>query len=74
MSQSARNGKMHPLANIHHSSTYQAAMCKLMEFMSWLLKTLYTYLGGAMRSNSSLIYNKVDDIKDNHAIESFLQK
>jgi len=31
MSQSAMNGKVHPLAAIHHSSTYQASMCKLKE-------------------------------------------
>ncbi|KAK1305705.1 hypothetical protein QJS10_CPA10g00410 [Acorus calamus] len=27
-----RNGKLHPLAFIHHTSTYQASLCKLMEY------------------------------------------
>ncbi|KAK8943477.1 hypothetical protein KSP40_PGU008667 [Platanthera guangdongensis] len=27
-----RDGKMHPLAYIHHTSTYQASLCKLVEY------------------------------------------
>ncbi|XP_009104449.1 uncharacterized protein LOC103830424 [Brassica rapa] len=30
--QSMRNGKVHPLAFIHNTSTYQASMCKLIEY------------------------------------------
>eukprot|EP00262_Sarcandra_glabra_P016167 TRINITY_DN5185_c0_g1_i1.p1 TRINITY_DN5185_c0_g1~~TRINITY_DN5185_c0_g1_i1.p1 ORF type:complete len:432 (+),score=74.21 TRINITY_DN5185_c0_g1_i1:176-1471(+) len=30
--QNMRDGKAHPLAFIHHTSTYQASMCKLMEY------------------------------------------
>ncbi|KAJ6810649.1 uncharacterized protein M6B38_283085 [Iris pallida] len=32
ISQNMRNGKIHPLAYIHHTSTYQASLCKLMEY------------------------------------------
>ncbi|KAG6669438.1 hypothetical protein I3843_01G235900 [Carya illinoinensis] len=32
VSQNARDGKVHPLTFIHHTSTYQASMCKLMEY------------------------------------------
>ncbi|KAL5729521.1 hypothetical protein ACHQM5_002461 [Ranunculus cassubicifolius] len=30
--QNMRDGNVHPLAYIHHTSTYQASMCKLMEY------------------------------------------
>lgn len=30
--QNTRDGKVHPLSFIHHTSTYQASMCKLMEY------------------------------------------
>ncbi|KAL4368496.1 hypothetical protein GQ457_05G025880 [Hibiscus cannabinus] len=30
--QNMRDGKMHPLSFIHHTSTYQASMCKLIEY------------------------------------------
>lgn len=30
--QNLRNGKVHPLTFVHHTSTYQAAICKLMEY------------------------------------------
>ncbi|XP_057967122.1 uncharacterized protein LOC131157178 isoform X2 [Malania oleifera] len=30
--QNMREGKVHPLTYIHHTSTYQASMCKLMEY------------------------------------------
>ncbi|GMH03639.1 hypothetical protein Nepgr_005478 [Nepenthes gracilis] len=32
ISQNTRDGKLHPLTFIHHTSTYQASMCKLMEY------------------------------------------
>uniref|UniRef100_A0A7C8YQC3 MPN domain-containing protein n=1 Tax=Opuntia streptacantha TaxID=393608 RepID=A0A7C8YQC3_OPUST len=32
ISQNMRDGKVHPLTFIHHTSTYQASMCKLMEY------------------------------------------
>uniref|UniRef100_A0A803LEF4 BRCC36 C-terminal helical domain-containing protein n=1 Tax=Chenopodium quinoa TaxID=63459 RepID=A0A803LEF4_CHEQI len=32
ISQNIRDGKLHPLTFIHHTSTYQASMCKLMEY------------------------------------------
>ncbi|GMQ08850.1 hypothetical protein CsSME_00052412 [Camellia sinensis var. sinensis] len=30
--QNMRDGKVHPLTFVHHTSTYQASMCKLMEY------------------------------------------
>ncbi|KAL1809692.1 hypothetical protein ACET3Z_026682 [Daucus carota] len=30
--QNLRNGKVHPLTFVHHTSSYQASMCKLMEY------------------------------------------
>ncbi|KAI3982044.1 hypothetical protein MKX01_018950 [Papaver californicum] len=32
VSQNMQDGKVHPLAFIHHTSTYQTSMCKLMEY------------------------------------------
>lgn len=32
LAQSSVDGKMHPIAAIHHSATYQASLCKLMEY------------------------------------------
>ncbi|KAJ7569905.1 hypothetical protein O6H91_01G099400 [Diphasiastrum complanatum] len=32
MIQSKREGKIHPLAAVHHSATYQASLCKLLEY------------------------------------------
>ncbi|KAK7271159.1 hypothetical protein RJT34_26817 [Clitoria ternatea] len=32
ISQNMRDGKMHPLTFIHHTSTYQASLCKLIEY------------------------------------------
>ncbi|XP_058112887.1 uncharacterized protein LOC131255938 [Magnolia sinica] len=32
ISENMRDGKTHPFAFIHHTSTYQASMCKLMEY------------------------------------------
>ncbi|GMI73132.1 BRCA1/BRCA2-containing complex 36 homolog A [Hibiscus trionum] len=32
ISQNMRDGKAHPLSFIHHTSTYQASMCKLIEY------------------------------------------
>ncbi|CAN0887819.1 Lys-63-specific deubiquitinase BRCC36 [Linum grandiflorum] len=32
ITQNLRNGRVHPLAFIHHTSTYQASLCKLMEY------------------------------------------
>lgn len=32
VAQNMRSGKVHPLTFIHHTSTYQASMCKLMEY------------------------------------------
>ncbi|KAG9459683.1 hypothetical protein H6P81_004191 [Aristolochia fimbriata] len=32
ISQNMRDGKIHPLAFIHHTSTYQASMCKLIDY------------------------------------------
>lgn len=34
-----RDGKVHPLSFIHHTSTYQASMCKLIEY--WLETNLF---------------------------------
>ncbi|KAK6153732.1 hypothetical protein DH2020_013371 [Rehmannia glutinosa] len=32
MAQNTRNGKVHPLSFIHHTSTYKASMCKMIEY------------------------------------------
>ncbi|XP_038978748.1 lys-63-specific deubiquitinase BRCC36-like [Phoenix dactylifera] len=32
ISQNMRGGKMHPLTFVHHTATYQASLCKLMEY------------------------------------------
>lgn len=37
-----REGKVHPLMFIHHTSTYQASMCKLIEY--WLGTDAYLSL------------------------------
>ncbi|KAI5069538.1 hypothetical protein GOP47_0015839 [Adiantum capillus-veneris] len=45
LSQSRRNGKLHPLTSIHHSATYQASLCKLMEYcLSPVLSSLWDRL------------------------------
>ncbi|KAG7576331.1 MPN domain [Arabidopsis thaliana x Arabidopsis arenosa] len=36
-----RDGRVHPLAFIHNTSTYQASMCKLIEY--WLVKRVKTF-------------------------------
>ncbi|CAN8240584.1 unnamed protein product [Cochlearia groenlandica] len=46
--QSTRNGKVHPLAFIHNTSTYQASMCKLMEYC---LSPAINALQGRLREN-----------------------
>lgn len=35
------NGKIHPLTYIHHTSTYQASLCKLMEY--WWTDVLFVF-------------------------------
>jgi BRCA1/BRCA2-containing complex subunit 3 len=32
MQQNICDGKIHPLASIHHTSTYNSSLCKLMEY------------------------------------------
>ncbi|PIN10130.1 26S proteasome regulatory complex, subunit RPN11 [Handroanthus impetiginosus] len=32
MAQNTRNGKIHPLSFVHHTSTYKASMCKMIEY------------------------------------------
>ncbi|GLJ43890.1 hypothetical protein SUGI_0914890 [Cryptomeria japonica] len=45
MSHSMRDGKIHPLAAIHHSSQYQSSMCKLMEYcLSPVISSLWDRL------------------------------
>uniref|UniRef100_A0A0D6R5U9 MPN domain-containing protein n=1 Tax=Araucaria cunninghamii TaxID=56994 RepID=A0A0D6R5U9_ARACU len=45
MSQSTKDGKIHPLAAIHHSSQYQSSMCKLMEYcLSPVISSLWDRL------------------------------
>lgn len=45
MSQSTRKGKVHPLTSIRHSATYQASLCKLMEYcLSPVLSSLWDRL------------------------------
>ncbi|KAL2926224.1 Lys-63-specific deubiquitinase BRCC36 [Bienertia sinuspersici] len=48
ISQNMRDGKMHPLTFIHHTSTYQASMCKLMEYC---LTPAIETLEGRLREN-----------------------
>lgn len=43
-----RDGKVHPLTFIHHTSTYQASMCKLMEY--WLETNAYSLVNCVQHS------------------------
>lgn len=45
LAQSRRKGRVHPLTSIHHSATYQASLCKLMEYcLSPVLSSLWDRL------------------------------
>uniref|UniRef100_A0A6N2KAV0 MPN domain-containing protein n=2 Tax=Salix viminalis TaxID=40686 RepID=A0A6N2KAV0_SALVM len=46
--QNMRNGKVHPLTFIHHTATYQASMCKLIEYC---LSPAINALQGCLREN-----------------------
>lgn len=46
--QNMRDGKAHPLTFIHHTATYQASMCKLMEYC---LSPAINALQGRLREN-----------------------
>ncbi|KAJ1413412.1 MPN domain [Sesbania bispinosa] len=46
--QNMRDGKVHPLAFIHHTSTYQASLCKLIEYC---LSPAITALQDRLREN-----------------------
>ncbi|XP_044495298.1 COP9 signalosome complex subunit 5b isoform X2 [Mangifera indica] len=44
--QNMRDGKVHPLTFIHHTSTYQASMCKLIEY--WFFKSCHKCTTGSI--------------------------
>ncbi|KAH6758313.1 Mov34/MPN/PAD-1 family protein [Perilla frutescens var. frutescens] len=48
MSQNTRDGKVHPLSFIHHTSTYKASMCKMIEYC---LSPAMTVLQDRLREN-----------------------
>ncbi|XP_030464627.1 uncharacterized protein LOC115684074 [Syzygium oleosum] len=58
--QNMRDGKAHPLTFIHHTSTYQASMCKLMEFC---LSPAIRVLQDRVRENEIRILKLVDEAK-----------
>ncbi|XP_041001074.1 lys-63-specific deubiquitinase BRCC36-like isoform X3 [Juglans microcarpa x Juglans regia] len=53
--QNIRNGKVHPLTFIHHTSTYQASMCKLMEYC---LSPAVNALQDRLKENEIRVHNR----------------
>ncbi|KAK9282332.1 hypothetical protein L1049_005246 [Liquidambar formosana] len=58
--QNMRDGKVHPLAFIHHTSTYQASMCKLIEHC---LSPAINALQGRLRENEIRLAMLTDEAK-----------
>ncbi|KAI6671973.1 hypothetical protein NL676_006858 [Syzygium grande] len=58
--QNMSDGKAHPLTFIHHTSTYQASMCKLMEYC---LSPAIRVLQDRVRENEIRILKLVDEAK-----------
>ncbi|XP_058192352.1 uncharacterized protein LOC131309767 [Rhododendron vialii] len=60
ISQNMRDGKVHPLTFIHHTSTYQASMCKLMEYC---LSPAINALQDRLRENEIRLAMLTDETK-----------
>ncbi|CAM8986785.1 unnamed protein product [Rhodiola kirilowii] len=60
VSQNARDGKVHPLAFIHHTSTYQASMCKLMEYC---LSPAISALHDRLRENEIRLGSLTEEVR-----------
>ncbi|KAG5228984.1 hypothetical protein OIU78_010433 [Salix suchowensis] len=60
ISQNMRNGKVHPLTFIHHTATYQASMCKLIEYC---LSPAINALQGCLRENEIRLATLADEAK-----------
>ncbi|TXG69246.1 hypothetical protein EZV62_004181 [Acer yangbiense] len=58
--QNMRDGKVHPLTFIHHTSTYQASMCKLMEYC---LSPAISALQDRLRENEIRLAMLTDEAK-----------
>ncbi|KAL3511862.1 hypothetical protein ACH5RR_024579 [Cinchona calisaya] len=58
--QNLRDGKVHPLTYIHHTSTYQASMCKLMEYC---LSPAISALQDQLRENETRLKMLSDEAK-----------
>ncbi|PSR96039.1 Lys-63-specific deubiquitinase [Actinidia chinensis var. chinensis] len=58
--QNMRDGKVHPLSFIHHTSTYQASMCKLMEYC---LSPAINALQNRLRENEIRLAMLTDETK-----------
>ncbi|KAL6972840.1 hypothetical protein U1Q18_027014 [Sarracenia purpurea var. burkii] len=58
--QNMRDGKVHPLTFIHHTSTYQASMCKLMEYC---LSPAINALQDRLRENEIRLAMLTDETK-----------
>ncbi|CAK7356578.1 unnamed protein product [Dovyalis caffra] len=58
--QNMRNGKVHPLTFIHHTATYQASMCKLIEYC---LSPAINALQGRLRENEIRLATLTDETK-----------
>ncbi|KAM7480373.1 hypothetical protein LguiA_028586 [Lonicera macranthoides] len=58
--QNMRDGKVHPLTFVHHTSTYQASMCKLMEYC---LSPAINTLQDRLRENEIRLAMLTDEAK-----------
>ncbi|KAL3840949.1 hypothetical protein ACJIZ3_025540 [Penstemon smallii] len=61
MMENMREGKVHPLSYIHHTSTYQASMCKMMEYC---LSPALTVLQDRLRENEIQLKLLAEEAKD----------
>ncbi|XP_030488452.2 uncharacterized protein LOC115705288 [Cannabis sativa] len=59
--QNMRNWKVHPLAFVHHTSTYQASMCKLIEYC---LSPAISALQDRLRENETRMLILKDEAKN----------
>ncbi|KAF4372392.1 hypothetical protein F8388_027065 [Cannabis sativa] len=57
--QNMRDWKVHPLAFVHHTSTYQASMCKLIEYC---LSPAISALQDRLRENETRVEYQIQDI------------
>ncbi|KAF3450844.1 hypothetical protein FNV43_RR06933 [Rhamnella rubrinervis] len=61
ISQNMRDGKVHPLTFVHHTSTYQASMCKLIEYC---LSPAINALQDRLRENKTRLAMLNDEVKN----------